>query len=181
MTRIVVIGVSGCGKSTLGRALAERLGWRFVEGDSLHPPANVAKMSAGTPLDNDDRWPYLENVARALNDDPGEGIVAACSALKRSYRDFLRARSADVLFVLPVLSEVQLTSRMLRRKGHFMPPSLLQSQVQAFEPPDADEPAIIVDGTSPVDQQVAHALTGIAERPWSSGRKYPAQSSAPLV
>jgi carbohydrate kinase (thermoresistant glucokinase family) len=162
--KIVVIGVSGCGKSTLGRALAELLGWRFVEGDFLHPPANITKMSAGIALDDEDRWPFLENVSRVLNAIPGEGIVVACSALKRSYRNFLRARTADLLFVLPVLDRDQLASRMLQRKGHFMPATLLDSQLKAFEMPGANEPAIVVDGASAVEHQVAQALSGIAER-----------------
>lgn len=157
---IVVMGVSGCGKSTLARALAERLGYRFVEGDELHPAANVAKMAAGIPLDDADRAPFLDAVGRALA-EPG-GVVASCSALKRAYRDRLRALAGDVLFVLPDLAIGQVRERLARRAGHFMPTSLLDSQFAALEPPGPDERAIHVDGALPVEQQVAKALTQIA-------------------
>ena len=160
-TAVIVMGVSGCGKSTLARALSERLGWRFVEGDTLHPPANVAKMAAGIALDDDDRLPFLEAVAQALVESRDRGVVASCSALKRRYRDLIRARAGAVTFVLPDLTRAQLAARLAQRSDHFMPVSLLDSQLATLEPPGPDESALRVEGTAPTDTQVAailHAL-----------------------
>ena len=159
MRPIVVMGVSGSGKSTLAQALAQQLGGRFIEGDDCHPPANRAKMAAGLPLDDDDRRPFLEAVAAAIN-APGEGVpVAACSALKRSYRDLLRARCGDLTFVYLSLTRDQLLERLAHRQGHFMPPSLLDSQFAALEPPGGDECSIVVDGA-----QGAAALVDLVVR-----------------
>jgi carbohydrate kinase (thermoresistant glucokinase family) len=158
---VVVMGVSGCGKSTLGQAIADALHWRFVEGDALHPPANIAKMAAGLPLDDDDRRPFLEAVADAIAANPTHGVVAACSALKRSYRDLIRARAGPVVFVLPRLSQAALAARMQTRTGHFMPASLLESQIAALEPPGDDEAAVRVDGEAILSAQVAQALIGL--------------------
>jgi gluconokinase len=159
MTRAVVImGVSGCGKSTLGRALADALGWRFVEGDTLHPTANIAKMAAGIALEDEDRRPFLERVARVIAEEPQSGVVVSCSALKRSYRDFIRAHSAPVTFVLPVLDRDRLFERLARRHNHFMPAALLESQLLALERPEPDEHPILVDGAATTDAQVAQAL-----------------------
>ena len=158
---VVVMGPSGCGKSTLGQALAEALGWRFVEGDALHPPPNIAKMAAGVPLDDDDRRPFLENVANALAAEREHGVVATCSALKRSYRDLLRARAGDVAFVLPLLDRERLVARLALRAGHFMPAALVESQIAALELPDADERATLVDGGAPLATQVAAALAAL--------------------
>jgi carbohydrate kinase (thermoresistant glucokinase family) len=152
------MGVSGCGKTTLGRALAGALGWRFVEGDSLHSPASVAKMAAGIPLDDDDRRPFLERVARALCEHRQSGVVVSCSALKRSYRDAIRARAGVVTFVLPRLDPAALTERLEQRIDHFMPAALLESQLAAFEPPEPDEAAIVVEGAAPTAVQVAQVL-----------------------
>lgn len=136
--RVVVMGVSGCGKTTVGLALAERLGARFVEGDRLHPEVNVAKMRAGIPLADADRWPWLDAVAAALAD--GGPVVASCSALKHSYRDRLRARSGVLLHFLHLAGNREaLAQRMADRPGHYMPVSLLDSQLAALEPPSADE------------------------------------------
>jgi gluconokinase len=161
---VVVMGVSGCGKSTLGQALADALGWRFVEGDTLHPPANVAKMAAGVPLDDDDRRPFLEAVAGAIAAEPGRGVVAACSALKRRYRDLLRAQGGRAMFVLPMLGRAALESRMKTRTGHFMPASLLDSQLAALELPAEDEAAVLVNGEASLADQVAEALAGLKAR-----------------
>lgn len=159
MTRaLVVMGVSGCGKSTLGRALAAALGWRFVEGDTLHPEANVAKMAAGEALDDADRAPFLERVAAALRAGQPQGIVVSCSALKRRYRDRIRALVAGVRFVLPELERAQVAARLALRRGHFMPAALLDSQYADFEPPTGDERAIRVDGAAGTDAQVAAVL-----------------------
>lgn len=135
------MGVSGTGKSTVGRALAETLGLPFVEGDDLHPPANVAKMAAGIPLTDADRAPWLDRIAAEL-DRP---VVITCSALKRSYRDRLRVAAPDLVLVSLHGSPELLASRMAQRDGHFMPPSLLESQLATLEEPSADEDAIPVD------------------------------------
>jgi carbohydrate kinase (thermoresistant glucokinase family) len=157
---IVVMGVSGCGKSTLAEGIAAALGWRFVEGDDLHPPANVAKMAAGIPLDDEDRAPFLDNVAAAIR--AADGVVASCSALKRRYRDRLRAQAGELVFVLPMLDRADLLARMTQRANHFMPASLLDSQLAALELPGEDERAILVDGTATPEAQVAQALAAIA-------------------
>jgi len=154
---IVVMGVTGSGKSTLGEALAQRLGWRFVEGDTLHPKANIEKMAAGIGLTDADRAPFLENVARAIATRPGD-LVISCSALKRAYRDVLRQSDPALLFVLPMLSREALEQRLQRRRGHFMPVALLASQLADLEPPQADERIVQVDGSAPPEQQVAGIL-----------------------
>ncbi|SEP86910.1 gluconokinase [Arthrobacter sp. OV608] len=141
---IVVMGVCGAGKSTVGAALAERLGAAFVDSDSLHPQANVEKMAAGTPLTDEDRWPWLDLVGAELASDHADGIVVACSALKRDYRDAIRAKAPSALFVqlqveLPLLQE-----RVAKRPGHFMPASLLTSQLETLEPLEADEAGLTV-------------------------------------
>lgn len=160
------MGVSGCGKSTLGRALAAALGWRFVEGDTLHPEANVAKMAAGRALDDADRQPFLERVAATLHAGGPEGIVVSCSALKRRYRDLIRAGAGDVCFVLPELDRARVAGRLALRRGHFMPAALLDSQFADFEPPDPDEHAIRVDGAAGTDTQVTAVLGALrAETP----------------
>lgn len=135
------MGVSGTGKSTVGRGLAETLGLPFVEGDDLHPPANVAKMAAGIPLTDADRAPWLDRIAAEL----GRPLIITCSALKRSYRDRLRAAAPDLVLVYLHGSPELLASRMAQRDGHFMPQSLLESQLATLEEPSADEDAIPVD------------------------------------
>lgn len=159
------MGVSGSGKSTLARALASALGWRFVEGDELHPPANIAKMSAGVALTDEDRLPFLERVGDALAAPPASGIVVSCSALKRAYRDLIRARAGAVTFVLPRLPRAQLLARVAARPEHFMPASLLDSQLAALELPAPDERAILLDGTAGTDAQVAQVLAALRARP----------------
>lgn len=136
MQRIVVMGPSGSGKSLVGAALAARLGVRFVDGDDLHPRANVAKMASGVPLTDDDRAPWLDAVALVLRRDAP--IVVACSALRRSYRDRIRAVCADVWFAELVVETTRLHDRMSRR-DHFMPPALLDSQLATLEPLAVDE------------------------------------------
>jgi len=158
---IVVMGVSGCGKTTLGSALADALGWRFVEGDDLHPRENVEKMAAGIPLTDEDRAPFLRNVADAIAADRGHGVIAACSALKRSYRDLIRSRAGAVTFVLPQVDSARLTARMAHRPGHFMPVSLLPSQLATLEMPGADEQVIVIDGDAPVSAQVAKVIAAL--------------------
>ncbi len=141
--KIVMMGVSGCGKSTVGRALAQALGLRFVEGDDLHPPANVARMAAGQPLDDAARAPWLDAVAAELA-APGP-LVLTCSALRRRYRDRLRAAAPGLRLVFLHGRTELLAQRLQARRHHYMPVSLLQSQLDALEPPDADEAALAVD------------------------------------
>lgn len=142
--RVVVMGVSGCGKTSVGRALAASTGWGYVEGDELHPPQNVARMAAGTPLTDADRQGWLEKIAAAVAAAAarGEGLVVTCSALKRRYRDLLRAGTSDLRFVFLHGPRELLAERMAARPGHYMPPSLLASQLEALEPPQPDEVAL---------------------------------------
>jgi gluconokinase len=144
---LVVMGVTSVGKSTVGRILAERLGAVFAEGDDYHPPANVAKMHSGTPLDDDDRRPWLEAIARDLERWRAEGrsAVVTCSALKRSYREILRGAGPNVRFVHLTGEAPLIARRMAGRSGHFMPPSLLPSQLATLESPDPAEGAISID------------------------------------
>ena len=141
--RIVIMGVSGCGKSTVGAALGDALGIPYRDGDDLHPPANVEKMRAGIPLTDDDRWPWLDRVAATLRD--GAPVIVGCSALRRAYRDRIRAGAGGpVQFVHLTGSRDVIAARMADRKGHYMPPSLLDSQFATLEPPGPDE-AISID------------------------------------
>lgn len=157
---IVVMGVSGVGKTTVGLRLAEALGARFVEGDKFHPAANIEKMSHGEALTDDDRKPWLERLAGELaaDRDKGESVVLACSALKRRYRDILRAGHDDVDFVFLDADQAVIQKRLDARKGHFMPPSLLDSQFAALERPGADERAVRADATQPPEAIVASVL-----------------------
>ena len=142
----VVMGVTGCGKSTVGRELAKLKGWPFEDGDDLHPAANKAKMASGHPLTDVDRWPWLRAV-RAQIDlwvDAGSGGVIPCSALRRTYREVLDHGQAQTMFVFLDVSVPLLRERLARRVGHFMPPSLLDSQLATLERPGLDEPAITV-------------------------------------
>ena len=152
--RVVVMGVSGCGKSTVGQALASALGVPFIEGDELHPPRNVALMASGTPLTDDDRRDWLHAVADALSRAADTGAVAACSALKRSSRDILRGGAPGLRFVHLVGERAVLEERMRRRSGHYMPASLLQSQLDILEPPTADEAAVTLDLDATPDEVV---------------------------
>jgi gluconokinase len=160
------MGVSGCGKSTVGRALAARLGLPFVEGDELHPPRNIALMSAGTPLTDADRSGWLERVADVLAGAVrrGSGIVVSCSALKRSYRERLREDAPALRLVYLHGSVALLAERMAARSGHYMPASLLQSQLDTLEPPGADEQPIVLDiaqGTPALVEQAVAQLRAV--------------------
>lgn len=158
-THIVVMGVSGSGKTTVGEALAEALGWHFVEGDAFHPKSNVAKMAAGHPLDDADRKPWLETLAAeiAKDDAAGRSSVIGCSALKRAYRDILRTGAADVRFLHVHGDKALLADRVSHRPGHFFPASLLDSQLADLEPLGADERGYVVDVAAPVADMVAEA------------------------
>ncbi len=142
---LVIMGVTGSGKSTIAGLLAGRLGWDLAEGDDMHPAANVAKMSAGHPLDDSDRWPWLAKIAQWITQhaEAGKPGIITCSALKRSYRDVLRGD--HVVFVYLAGTPDQLSARLVARHGHFMPPALLSSQLSTLQPPDPDERAITVD------------------------------------
>lgn len=155
---VVVMGVSGAGKSTVGAALAQRLGVPFVDADALHPPANVAKMTAGEPLDDDDRYPWLEAVGEWLAGHPA-GVVS-CSALKRKYRDQLRAHCPCVEFLYLNGSPEEIGRRVAARSGHFMPAALLRSQLETLEPLGVDEPGVAVDVGRSVDAIVDTFLAG---------------------
>lgn len=163
LQHIVVMGVSGSGKTTVGEALAERLGWRFIEGDSFHPPENVAKMSAGIPLDDNDRAPWLRALAAEIAKDEAVGrpSVIGCSALKRAYRDILRSGARRVRFLHVHGERAVLADRLAHRGGHFFPPSLLDSQLATLEPLGPDEDGVVVDVALPTAEQVALAMRGL--------------------
>ena len=152
----VVMGVSGCGKSTVGAAFAAAIGGRFVDGDDLHPPENVAKMSAGVPLTDADRWPWLDRVGGVLTG----GVVVGCSALKRAYRDRIRAVAGPVRFLHLAGSRDVIAARMAARPGHFMPLGLLDSQFAALEPLAPDEDGVTVD----IDQNLRAIVTELLTR-----------------
>jgi len=150
---LVVMGVSGSGKSTIAERLAARLGWRYEDGDKYHPPANVAKMSAGHPLTDEDRWPWLQAIADEIDRTctQGERAVVACSALKRAYRDILVHGRNDVRIVFLNGTQDLIAARLAARKGHFMPPGLLTSQFKTLEPPQPTERPITVSIDAPVE------------------------------
>jgi len=152
------MGVSGSGKSLVGAKLARELDIEFVEGDGLHPPDNVKRMAAGMPLTDDDRRGWLIAIAARLREAKraGIGLVVSCSALKRSYRDLLRSRvEADVRFVYLAGSRALLAERLAQRRGHFMPPALLESQLSILEEPSPDERAWVCDISQAPDAIVA--------------------------
>lgn len=156
---VVVMGVSATGKTEVGARMARQLGFEFLEGDSYHPPANIEKMESGVPLTDADRRPWLEALARLLadRDAAGTATVLTCSALKRAYRDVLRSGAPDVFFVQLDADFDVLYARMAKRTKHFMPSSLLQSQVDTLEPLGPDENGVVVDVTPPVDTVVREA------------------------
>ncbi|MGV0718284.1 gluconokinase [Mycolicibacterium sp. XJ662] len=147
---IVVMGVSGSGKSTVGAALAQRLRVPYADADDFHPPANIAKMTSGQPLDDDDRRPWLDAIGEWLAERGERGGVMSCSALKRSYRDQLRRHCPAIEFVHLSGTPEVIGRRQASRPGHFMPASLLQSQFATLEPLDSDEDGVTID----VDQSI---------------------------
>lgn len=163
--QLVVMGVSGTGKSSVAAVLAERLGLSFVEGDDRHPPSNVAKMSAGTPLTDEDRQPWLEELGRMLGDHDaaGEPVVLTCSALRRSYRDLLRARvPAGSLYFVHLRAPAAVLQERMESRDHFMPATLLASQLDTLEPLGDDETGGSFDVTPPLDEVVAAVVDALA-------------------
>jgi gluconokinase len=161
------MGVSGSGKSTIGDALAKRLGWLYEDGDKFHPASNVAKMAAGHPLTDEDRWPWLRAIADEIDRLGAAGVrsVIACSALRRVYRDILVHGRNDIRLVYLNGTQALIADRLSRRKGHFMPQGLLESQFNTLEPPTADERAVTVSIDAPVDRIVDDALRQLDLRP----------------
>jgi len=158
---LVVMGVSGSGKSTISERLAERLGWTYEDGDKFHPPGNVAKMSAGHPLTDADRWPWLQAIADEIDAVCASGghAVIACSALKRAYRDVLVHGRDDVRIVFLDGTQELISDRLAARKGHFMPPDLLASQFRTLERPGTNERPITVSIDAPVERIVDDIVT----------------------
>jgi gluconokinase len=161
---LIVMGVSGSGKSTIASALAERLDWTFEDGDRFHPASNVAKMRAGHPLTDEDRWPWLQAIADEVDRVclANGHVVIACSALKRSYRNLLVHGRDNVRIVFLGGTQALIADRLARRKGHFMPPGLLESQFKTLETPAADENPINVSIDATVETIVAEIVRQLA-------------------
>jgi gluconokinase len=166
LVAVVVMGVSGAGKTTAGRALAEFLGADFIDGDDLHSAAARAKMSAGHPLDDDDRWPWLDRIAAALKEDRGgRGAVVACSALRRAYRDRLLSGVGPALrFVYLKASPDLMRARVAGRKGHYMPASLVDSQFAALEPPDGETDVVAMAADADLASAIPKLAAELARR-----------------
>ena len=173
-TTLVVMGVSGSGKSTVADGLVKRLGWDFAEGDDFHPAANVEKMRSGQALDDDDRWPWLRSLADWIgaHERAGTSAVVTCSALKRSYRDLLRDGHPSVWFAHVTVDADLLRKRVEQRTGHYMPSSLLESQLATLEPLQSDEPGASISGAGAPADVVTELLDALeAERgPGASDR-----------
>lgn len=164
---VVVMGVAGTGKTTIGPLLAERLGVPYAEGDDFHPEANIAKMSAGTPLEDADRWPWLDAIGAWAHERARLGGVVSCSALKRSYRDRLRQAAPTLVFVHLTGDRALIEDRMAQRKGHFMPTALLDSQFATLQPLLSDERGVAVDvvgGPEEIADRALAALDALGDR-----------------
>ncbi len=162
---IIVMGVSGSGKSTIGALLAERLGWPFADADGFHPPENVAKMAAGIPLTDADRWPWLDAIAAHIGAarQAGQPVVVACSALRRAYRERLRAGHGDLLFLHLSGAPEVIAARQAARQGHFMPPSLMASQFATLEDTVAEPDAVTVSVKASPHEVVEAALAHLRQ------------------
>ncbi|MEV7677017.1 gluconokinase [Streptomyces sp. NPDC088341] len=158
---VVVMGVSGTGKTTVGPLLAAALGVPYAEGDDFHPPANIAKMSAGTPLDDRDRWPWLDAIGAWAHERAGLGGVVSSSALKRAYRDRLRAAAPGAVFLHLTGDRALIGQRLAERKGHFMPVALLDSQFAALENLEADEAGVAVDVSGTPQEITTRAVAAL--------------------
>jgi len=181
---VVVMGVSGAGKTTVGALVADASGVPFLDADGLHPLENVRKMASGTPLTDDDRWPWLDVVGERLRaaEEAGTGLVLACSALKRRYRDRIRRAAPGVVFLHLHGTVEVLASRLEGRSGHFMPASLLVSQVESLEPLAPDERGYVLDIEQPVEDMVAEAaraLRALREAPRTTGAEPRAAGEEP--
>ena len=162
---VVVMGVAGTGKTTIGPLLADRLGVPYAEGDDFHPQANIDKMSAGIPLDDADRWPWLDAIGHWAHGRAGLGGVVSSSALKRSYRDRLRAAAPGIVFVHLTGDRKLIEDRMAHRKGHFMPTALLDSQFATLQPLQEDEAGVVVDVSGSPEDITGRAAKALAELP----------------
>ena len=160
---VVVMGVSGSGKTTVAQGIAAAMHWPMAEGDEFHPAANVEKMRSGTPLTDEDRWPWLGSIARWIGEREQRGVssVVTCSALKRAYRDVLRSAGPSVVFLHLDTRVDTIRSRVEERQGHYMPPSLLDSQVSTLEPLEPDEPGVRVDASGDPAVVVRRALDAL--------------------
>jgi gluconokinase len=160
---VIVMGVSGTGKTTVAKRIAHAMGWQFAEGDDFHSAANVAKMASGRPLTDEDRWPWLESIGEWITAQvaAGESAVVTCSALRRAYRDVLRRDRPQVRFLHLTVPMDLLEARMNRRAGHFMPTSLLGSQLATLEGLEPDEPGVDVPNTGTPEQVVAASLAAL--------------------
>jgi carbohydrate kinase (thermoresistant glucokinase family) len=160
------MGVSGSGKSTIGALLAEALGWPFADADGFHPAANVAKMAAGQPLTDADRWPWLDAIAAHIGASrtAGQPVVVACSALRRAYRERLRAGHGDLIFLHLAGAPEVIATRQAARQGHFMPPSLMASQFATLEDPAAEADAVTVSVQASPHEVVGNILSSLGER-----------------
>ncbi|MGW7253339.1 gluconokinase [Streptomyces sp. NPDC054834] len=167
---VVVMGVAGTGKTTIGPLLAARLGVPYAEGDDFHPEANIAKMAAGIPLGDADRWPWLDAIGAWAHGRAGLGGVVSCSALKRSYRDRLRAAAPGIVFVHLAGDRSLIEDRMTHRQGHFMPTALLDSQFATLEPLQADEAGVVVDVSGGPEAITERAVTALDKLPDPASR-----------
>ena len=163
---VIVAGVSGSGKSTVGALLAGRLGWRFADADEFHPAANVEKMRAGVPLTDEDRWPWLRSIGAWMSAEiaAGRSAVVTCSALRRSYRDLLREGRPEVVFCHLTADPDLLGERVSHRTDHYMPASLLPSQLAALEPLQPDEPGFVLSADGEAAVVIARALDALQDR-----------------
>ncbi len=166
---IVVMGVAGTGKTTIGPLVAAELGVPYAEGDDFHPPANIAKMSAGVPLDDADRGPWLDAIGAWAHGRAGRGGVVSSSALKRSYRDRLRAAAPGAVFLHLTGDRALIEARMAERKGHFMPTALLDSQFDTLEPLGDDEAGVAVDVSGTPREIAARAVAALRARTAPTG------------
>jgi gluconokinase len=166
---VVTMGVCGSGKTSIGKLIASRMNWTFVEGDDLHPPENREKMASGTPLTDDDRWPWLDRIAetmRAINEAGGSAVVA-CSALRQAYRDRLRLSGAEIIFLHLTGDANLIRQRMENRHDHFMPPGLLDSQLATLEAPRLDEPIFEIDVAGTTEEIAEAVVRSLSDGPTS--------------
>ena len=164
VTKFIIMGVTGSGKSSVGKLLSNKIDAVFVDGDDMHPEKNITKMSSGQPLDDDDRHPWLQNIGKALKDEPGS-IIIACSALKKIYRDLIREIAAqEITFIHLVGSLDIIKDRMAKRTGHFMPTSLLESQFETLEAPQDPENFMAIDTYQSFNHVVEQIIDNINGR-----------------